>query len=235
VGNAALSGPLPVHRKGRAKRTPLVENIANIEKFDISRPEHDRPTIGLLAGSYAILQSIRAGPAAAKTRPFRRCNMNDSICRLMYVGVVMAIVLVKSNPTAEQHRKALHPQAFPGEGIRSESLGQRFYREAGISGGTVGRPLFEAPAEWNDYKVFSTTTDMLLGTRRSFGILGHVFDLRTPGLRGAEEQEAKRASLEELSEMFENIAKPRFQILPVGQGSIDYSSRGCVVEGDAKP
>ena len=154
----------------------------------------------------------------------------------LILGVVLTIVLVKTNPSAEQHFKALHPGSSRSGGIRSEPLGRQFYRDVGTTAPTLERQPFELPAEWNDYKIFSTTTDALSGARRSFGILNHVFDLRSAGLRESEQSEAWREKQERLFKEIRNAVEPQLSAIETNpsSGEIDYSPRGCEIS-DARP
>lgn len=153
------------------------------------------------------------------------------------LGIVLTVVLLKTNPTAEQHYRALHPGSSRFGGIGSEPLGRQFHAPAAATEQPVERQPFELPATWNDYKIFSTTTDALSGARRSFGILNYVFDLRSAGLRESEQSEAGREEQERLFKEIENAAEPQFPAVPTGpsSGEIDYSPRGCEISGAESP
>jgi hypothetical protein len=165
---------------------------------------------------------------------YDRCQMKKQWIRAAIVlGVVLSIALVKTNPTAEQHYRALHPGSSGIGGLRSEPLGRQIHPNAEAAAEIAERPPFELPAGWNDYKIFSTTTDVLSGARRSFGILNHVFDLRSAELRESEQLEAGREEQERLFKAIENAAEPQFPAVETNpsSGEIDYSPRGCEISG----
>jgi hypothetical protein len=163
--------------------------------------------------------------------------MFELISRKMLVLVLAFVVMMKTNPTLEQHRKVLYPDVFILTGLRVEPLARQFFPKDATSAEVVGRPLpeIEPSIEWHDYKIFSTaTTGGLFGIRQSFGILGHVFDLRTDAERTAQEEQVQRANRQELAKIVESMGKPWFRSVPKVQIGDDYSSRGCAPEGDDK-
>jgi hypothetical protein len=154
--------------------------------------------------------------------------MITMIRRAMYASVLLSVVMLKTNPTFDQHYRALYASSPVALTARSRPLGRMLETPAEAEGGHASR-YYGQELTRQDYWLFSVTSGGADGSRQSLGILGYVFDLRDAEYVAAEEQAAAAARFEEVAEIVEEAARPRtFGIsTEIGSDEPDYSSRGC--------
>jgi hypothetical protein len=156
--------------------------------------------------------------------------MPTTIRRAAYAVALLSVVLLKTNPTFEQHRKALYANSPVALTARPMPLSRMLEtpKPSAADGGQASY-YYGPDLTRQDYKLFSVILSDADGSRQSFGILGYVFDLRDAEYVAAEEQAAAAARFEEVAEIVEEAARPRtFGIsTEIGSDEPDYSSRGC--------
>jgi hypothetical protein len=112
-----------------------------------------------------------------------------SIRRSAYAAALLSVVLLKTNPTFEQHRKALYANSPIALMTRPVPLSRMLETADGCDACcSLGTDLTR-----EDYHVFSMTLSAADGSRQSLGTLGYVFDLREAEYVAAEEQAAAEA------------------------------------------